>query len=188
MGWYHEIPQLYPVIWGFFTTYELAHPRMEQVQPATPSGQDILCWRRRVKVLGDPKVKPRHNSSQHGPCRSEADDGAGRTRKRTRVLFIVIMNMIVSTVTTFIFVNDCYSSFTIPVIMLTAVIMVLIMILIMMLIMMLMLILILMPLVMLMLVRASGDDDPLNFLLDPGRMSAFLFLRLRDSSKFISSR
>ena len=161
---------------------------MEQVQPATPSGQDILCWRRRVKVLGDPKVKPRHNSSQHGPCRSEADDGAGRTRKRTRVLFIVIMNMIVSTVTTFIFVNDCYSSFTIPVIMSTAVIMVLIMILIMMLIMMLMLILILMPLVMLMLVRASGDDDPLNFLLDPGRMSAFLFLRLRDSSKFISSR
>jgi hypothetical protein len=62
------------------------------------------------------------------------------------------------------------------------------MILIMMLKMMLMLILILMPLVMLMLVRASGDDDPLNFLLDPGRMSAFLFLRLRDSSKFISSR
>lgn len=159
---------------------------MEQVQPATPSGQDILCWRRRVKVLGDPKVKPRHNSSQHGPCRNEADDGAGRTRKRTHVLFIVIMNMIVFTVTTFIFVNDCYSSFTIPVIMLTAVIMMLIMILIMMLIMMLMLIL--MPFVMLMLVRASGDDDPLNFLLDLGRMSAFLFLRLRDSSKFISSR
>lgn len=38
-----------------------------------------------------------------------------------------------------------------------------------------MLIMILMPLVMLMLVRASGDDDPFNFLLDPGRMSAFLF-------------
>ena len=75
---------------------------MEQVQPATPSGQDILCWRRRVKVLGDPKVEPRQ-------CRSEADDGAGRTRKLARVLFIIIMNMVKFLLTTFIFVNDCYS-------------------------------------------------------------------------------